>query len=110
MIHPEHHGADRSVAGNSAPVAQGGDATIHDRTGLYLAVLALIISALCLGLFLMQTFLMPQIIDAKIQAGGAKTEALANEARINARVAVDEIERMRTALAAKGIIIPKPEH
>jgi predicted metalloprotease len=106
---------------NRGAIAKGGDATIHDRTGLYLAIIAMVLSALCLGLFLMQTFLMPQIIDAKVQAGMAEVRAQIQEqvaqtktdadaARVNARVSVDEIERMRTGLAAKGIIIPKPEH
>jgi hypothetical protein len=48
-----------------------------------------------------------QVIEAKIKAGAAAAESTAHAADVNARVAVDEIERMRTALAAQKIVIPK---
>ena len=54
-----HEREDHSIRDNSAPVAS---ATIHDRTALYVSIFSMVLSALCLGLFLMQTFLMPQII------------------------------------------------
>jgi hypothetical protein len=94
-----------SLGENKGTIAQGGSATIHDRTALYISIFAMVLSALCLGLFLMQTFLMPQIIDAKIQAGSAKAEAVANEARTNARVALDKVEDIRPKLAEQGIKI-----
>jgi hypothetical protein len=81
-------------------------ATIHDRTSLYLAIIAMVLSALCLGLFLMQTFLMPQIIDAKVAAGMAQAQATAVTANQHARVALDKVEDFRTKLAAKGIDVP----
>jgi hypothetical protein len=98
-----HERGDNSIRGNSAPVA---NATIHDRTSLYLAIVAMVLSALCLGLFLMQTFLMPQIIDAKVAAGMAQAQATAVTANQHARVALDKVEDFRTKLAAKGIDVP----
>jgi cobalamin biosynthesis protein CobD/CbiB len=107
---------DHSIRADG-PVGQGGDAnaTIHDRTGLYLAIIAMVLSALCLGLFLMQTFLMPQIIDAKVQAGIADARAamqqqvadataVAQAGKEHARIALDEVQRANAQLEAKGLI------
>jgi hypothetical protein len=106
-----------AISDNSGTIAQGGTATLHDRLGVYMALLAVVIAAIALGYEISQSSsrvetreLQAQVMDAKIQAGAARAETVANEARVNARIAVDEMERMRTALAAKGILIPKPEH
>lgn len=82
-----------------------------------LAIVALVISSLCLGLFLMQTVLLPQIIDAKVQAGMAEArasmqqqvaqaQATATAGQQHARVALDKVEDFRAKLAAKGIDVP----
>jgi len=68
-----------------------------------LAIIALLVAVVAIVL----VFTQQQIVNAKIVAGAAKAEATAQAANTNARVAVDEIERMRTALAAQRIVIPK---
>lgn len=95
-----HERGDNSIRGNSAPVA---NATINDRTSLYLAIIAMVLAALCLGLFLMQTFLMPQIIDAKVAAGVAKAAAEADAARVNSRLALKEVETLCASLKAAAV-------
>lgn len=105
---------DGSISSNSGPVAKA-DAHVHDRTGLYLAIIAFGLAALCLGLFLMQTFMMPQIIDAKVQAGIADAKAtmqqqvadataIAQAGKEHARIALDEVQRANAQLEAKGLI------
>ena len=120
--HQHHEGAN---SGNKGAIAHGGNAEIHDRVSLYVAILALLAAGLGLGFEISRAMsdakiqrmqdqnsatnqrLQDQAIDAKIQAGVARAEATAHAADVNARVAVDEIERMRTALAAQKIVIPK---
>jgi hypothetical protein len=104
------------------------NAEIHDRTGLYIAILALLVAGMALGFEIsramstsefrrleernVESSIQAAVSDARasLQQQVAQTKTDADAARINARVAVDEVERMRTGLAAKGIIIPKPEH
>lgn len=80
--------------------------TIKDHA---LGIIALVFAAIALGAVFMKALQDPQIVDAKIQAGAADAKAEAHNARVDARVAIDEVERMRTQLAAKGINVPK-EH
>jgi len=68
-----------------------------------LAIIALLVAVVAIVMVFSQS----QIVDAKVIAGAAKAEATAQAANTNARVAVDEIERIRTALAAQSIVIPK---
>lgn len=75
-----------------------------------LSIVALIIAAAATVIVLVGAIKDPQIVDAKIAAGVARTEAKANAAEVNARYAVAEIENLRTQLAAKGITIPKADH
>ncbi len=83
--------------GNSS--ASRSNAEIHDRTGLYISILALALAGIALGLWLNQS----QIIDAKVQAGIAKAEASAHAAETNSRVALDKFDELRVKLAEKGI-------
>jgi hypothetical protein len=46
-----------------------------------------------------------QVVDSKIQAGVAKTEATANAAQVNARVALDKVQNVKVELAKRGINI-----
>jgi hypothetical protein len=46
-----------------------------------------------------------QVVDAKILAGVAKTEATANAAQVNARVALDKVQNVKVELAKRGINI-----
>jgi hypothetical protein len=105
-------------------VGQGGDAsaTIHDRTGLYIAILALLVAGMALGFEISRamsesnTRLVEasnraearerelQAIDAKIVAGAAKAEATAQAAKEHARIALDEVNRAVAQLEAKGLV------
>lgn len=117
--------ANGSIHSNSGPVAS---ARIDDRTSLYLAIIALFVAVLALGMVIERgnasaelRASQDQAINARIEAGVAEARAQiqaqvaqtktdSDAARINARVAVDEVERIRTGLASKGINIPKSEH
>jgi hypothetical protein len=46
-----------------------------------------------------------QVVDSKILAGIAKTEAIANAAQVNARVALDKVQNVKVELAKRGISI-----
>jgi len=102
---------------NNAPatsIGAGGsqsNASIQDRAGLYIAIVALILATLAIGLVIT----MPQIIDAKVQAGIAQARAdmaqqMAdaksdmNSAQVNARLALDRVEKIGARLEEKGLI------
>lgn len=106
-----------SQGDNKGNIASGGNATIHDRTALYVSIFSMVLSALCLGLFLMQTFLMPQIIDSKVAAGVAsaragmeqqvaQAQATSNLYRTEALITKDKLEELRNKLNEKGMKIP----
>lgn len=99
--------------GDNSPQAH---ASVQDRAGLYIAIVALIVATLSLGMQLMQS----QLMDAKIDAGIAEawagieqrlaeTKQTANTGREHARIALSEVERANAELAAKGLI-RKAEH
>lgn len=77
-----------------------------------LAIVALILSVGCLVALYMQSSARDrqvekndQIVDAKILAGSAKTEAIANAAQVNARVSLDKVQNIKVELAKRGINI-----
>ena|ERR1051325_968776 len=70
-----------------------------------LSTVALVVSSFALGTVAMYIVLQGQLIDSKIAAGVAKSEATAAEARTNSRVALDKVEDVRAKLAEKGIQI-----
>ena len=80
-----------------------------------------LLSGLALGAVIVMAILMPRIIDAKVAEGiaqaresmaqqAANANAVANEARVHSRVALDKVEDVRTALAEKGIKIELDGH
>lgn len=100
--------------GDNSPQAH---ASVQDRAGLYIAIVALILATLAIGLVIA----MPHLIEAKVQAGiaeakaamqeqAAEANALAKVARSDAGVALDKVEDLRTQLAAKGIKIELDGH
>lgn len=91
---------DKSISSNSGPVATGGDATIHDRTGLYLAVIAVILSALSLGM----TIVNPKISDAKVENLRDRVVTAEREAR----VMQERWNDLKVELAKRGI--PVSDH
>lgn len=117
MSHNEHR--------ENSPSAE---ANIHDRTGLYIAILAMALGGMALGFEISRAMasaemrvLQEQAIDAKIQAGieraradmqqqVATAQATAEAGRQHARVALDKVEDFRTKLAEKGIKITLDGH
>src|SRR5678816_1218453 len=90
-----HDSPDHSIHGNQAPVLKGGDATVNDRTGLYLAIIALVFSAMAFGM----AIVLPTVY-------GERTEALKDRvarAEKTADLAREDIRIMQQALAARGI-------
>lgn len=102
-------------------MATGGNATLNDRTGLYISILALALAGYSLG----RQVNLSDVMDAKIQSAVATavasakidmqqqasdSKAAANEARINSRVALDKVEDVRAKLAEKGIRINLDGH
>lgn len=90
------------ISHNQAPVQK---ATFSDSGSKVTAYIALIMTGITLGMFMMYALLTPQILDAKIAAGAADARAEANAAKVNARVALDKVESMRVQLAAKNMVI-----
>lgn len=85
---------------------------MHDKSSLYVAVIAAVIGALALGALMMT----PRIIDAEVAKGmaqakaemaqqAADAKASADAGRQHARVALDKVEDFRAKLAEKGIKI-----
>ncbi len=89
----EHH--EDSISGNSGTIAQGGKAELHDRTGLYLAIIAILFAAMAFGM----SIVLPMIYQER-------TEALKDrvaQAEQTAALAREDIRVMQNALAARGI-------
>lgn len=78
---------------------------VHDKSGLYVSIVAIIFACVSLGVL----FMVPAIIDAKVQAGMAEAKQIANAGREHGRIALSEVERANAELAAKGLI-RKAEH
>lgn len=95
-----HEGSqDKSIRAEGGGSSSGSHAEIHDRTGLYVSILSLSLAGVSLGLWLN----LSAIIDAKVQAATAKSEATAHAADTNARVAIDNVQQLQVQLAEKGI-------
>jgi hypothetical protein len=123
-LHRRENSPDHSIRADG-PVAQGGDATIHDRTGLYIAILALALAGAALGYEMAQRDNRIEAREAQSQATEARiaaavanaradmqqqiasAEATAREARTEALVTKDKLEELRDALNAKGMKLPK---
>lgn len=84
------------------PVGQGGDAsaTIHDRTGLYISIIALFVATLALGMVLM----LPAQQAARVEVA---TDA-ARKAEREARVMQERWNDLKVELAKRGI--PVSDH
>lgn len=113
-----------AISDNQGTIAQGGTATVHDRLGVYMALVAVVIAAIALGYEISQSSsraetreLQAQVIDAKIRAGMAdvrastqqaiaQAQATAQAGKEHARIALDEVQRSNAQLEAKGLIRP----
>lgn len=87
------------------PGGSGARAEVNDNGSKVTAYIALIMTGVTLGMFIMYVLLTPQILDAKIAAGAADAKAEANAAKVNARVALEKVESIKNQLATKGIVI-----
>ena len=97
---------DGSIHSNSAPVARA-DAVLHDRTGLYLAIIAALFAALAFG-FAIAT---PTIYEAKTDALEARIENLRDRVQVaerESRVATERWNDLKVELAKRGI--PVSDH
>jgi hypothetical protein len=119
---PMTHGTQidqRSAECASAATATtgGAHASIHDRAGLYVAIVALAVALYGFG----QQSQSSQVIESKVQAGmaqasrdmqqqAAEAKATAQSARTDARVALDKVEDFRAKLAEKGINVNLDGH
>jgi hypothetical protein len=83
--------------GDNSPQAH---ASVQDRAGLYIAIVALILATLSLGMQLTQSAL----IDAKIAAAIAPANETANAARTYARLANEKSDRVLAQLEARGLV------
>jgi hypothetical protein len=97
---------DHSIRADG-PVAQGGDATIHDRTGLYLAIIAFGISCMAIGAAL----ILPQLYTARADAQAIQIQMLADRVQVaerEARVMQERWNDLKVELAKRGI--PVSDH
>lgn len=88
-----------SISSNSGQIAKA-DAKIEDRTGLYLAVIAVILSALSLGM----TIVNPKISDAKVENLQDRVQTAERESR----VMQERWNDLKVELAKRGI--PVSDH
>lgn len=85
------------LSGNTGAIAQGGSATLHDRLGVYIAILALIIATLALGMVIM----LPAQQAARVDMLADR----AAKAEREARVMQERWNDLKVELAKKGIPI-----
>ena len=98
-VHPEHS-PDHSNRANGGGVSNRADATINDRTGLYISIIALIISAISLGM----TMQLPSLHAARVEV---LVDRVA-KAETEARVMQERWNDLKVELARRGI--PVSDH
>lgn len=93
-----------NVVPEQTKVEAGGSyakAEVHDRTSLFVSIAALFVSGIVAGLLVAMCILIPELIEAKIQAGAARSEALAELARKEASTAKDMVDLDRAKAKAR---------
>lgn len=75
-------------------------AEIHDRTGLFVSIAALAIAFLSSGLWIATAIFGPALMDAKVERGAARAEALAELARKEASTAKDIVDIEKSKVQA----------
>ena len=91
----QHDSPDKSSKENTGNIAHGGEATIHDRTGLYLAIIAILFSAMAFGM----TIVLPMVYSERTEALRDRVQQVEKKADL----AREDIRVMQQALAARGI-------
>lgn len=94
-----------NVVPEQTKVEQGGTlntakAEINDRTSLFVSIAALAVAFLSTGLWIATAIFGPQLIQARIDAGAARAEALAELARKEASTAKDMVDLDRAKAKA----------
>lgn len=84
-----------SISGNSGTIAQGGSAEVHDRTGLYLAIIAILFAAMAFGM----SIILPMVYSERMAAMRDRVQL----AEQTAALAREDVRIMQQALAARGI-------
>lgn len=74
-----------------------------------MGIIALIVGSMSLGGLIVFAIFMPWLISAETRAASAEAVTTSKVARTDARVALDDVQRLREALAAKGFNVQK-EH
>lgn len=87
--------SDESIKDVKGTVATGGRAEIHDRTGLYLAVIALLFAAMAFGM----SIVLPMVYSERMESMRDRVQI----AERNAQLAREDVRIMQQALAARGI-------
>lgn len=80
------------------------EATVNDRTGLFIAILALTLGAFSCGIAATLFVIMPTMIDTKVLAAIAPVTEQTRTSTQNARLALDRADKISAALEAKGLI------
>ncbi len=83
------------ILDNKGSIAKGGDATIHDRTGLYIAIIALVFSAMAFGM----AIVLPMVYSERMEALRDRVQLSERDAAL----AREDVRVMQQALAARGI-------
>ena len=91
---------DGSISSNSGTIAQGGSAQVHDRTGLYLAVIAVMFSAMAFG----AAIIIPSVYEARMQNLSDRVQVAEREMR----VAQERYNDIKVELTRRGI--PVSDH
>lgn len=86
---------DGSIKENSGTIAQGGNAEVHDRTGLYLAIIAALFAAMSFGF----SIGMPAVYEARMD--GLKDRV--NLAERQAALAREDVRILQLAMSRRGI-------
>lgn len=93
----QEHSHDKSAKSEGGGSAASSHSEIHDRTGLYLSIIAVILSALALGISLMQ----PSIISARVE----NLQDRVMTAEREARVMQERWNDLKVELARRGIAV-----
>lgn len=95
IMNRRHDSPDHSIHGNQAPVLKGGDATVNDRTGLYIAIISIVFSAMAFG----TSIILPMVYSERMESLRDRVQL----AERDAALAREDVRVMQQALAAKGI-------
>jgi uncharacterized protein HemX len=91
--------SQNASATSNAPNSSAANASYSDHGSKATATVALVAACIALGAVAMYVAMSGQLIDAKILAGSANAMATANQARTDARLALEQKNEDRTRMA-----------